>query len=163
MAQKGVVMQIGYIGGIVQRGSITWPEVDGWQRWHWQTEDTECCLIAGGAGCRLFDHGDIAVLLRGFVVDMRSDQPRNAQRIADRLHHAYRDTGTLDLDGLEGSFTLVLLDGRSGRALIYRNLIGDSHTYYHERDGVLFGSNLADLLALADEPTQPNETELPAF
>ena len=77
-------MQIGYIGGIVQRGNVTWPEVDGWQRWHWQTEDTECCLIAGGAGCRLFDHGELAVLLRGAVVDTRSEQPRCWLRATDR-------------------------------------------------------------------------------
>jgi asparagine synthase (glutamine-hydrolysing) len=157
-------MQIGYIGGIGQRGSVTWPEVAGWQRWHWQNEDTECCLIAGGAGCRLFARDDMAVLLRGFIVDKRSHQRRNLDSLADRLVQAYRDRGTLSLDGLEGCFTLALLDGRAGRALIYRNLIGDSHTYYHEcSNGILFASNLADLLEFAGETIEPNEAELPAF
>ena len=48
--------------------------------------------------------------------------------LADRLHRLYRSRGVLALDGLEGSFTLALLDGESGRLLLYRNLAGAGFT-----------------------------------
>ncbi len=158
-------MQIGYLGGIVPRGSVTWPEVAGWERWHWQNNETETCLVAGGAGCRLFARGELAVLLRGYIVDTRAQQPHDLEQLADRIVQGYRERGSLQLDGLEGCFTLLLLDGAAGKALIYRNLIGDSHTYYHERSGggSLIASNLADLLEFAQVPIRPNDEELPAF
>jgi asparagine synthase (glutamine-hydrolysing) len=157
-------MHIGYTGGIVRRGSWGLPTPAGWQRWHWAAERTEAFLVAGGAGCQLFGRHDVAVLLRGFVVDTSSRRPADLELLADRIVSVYREQGTLHLDGLEGCFTIGLIDGPAGRLLIHRNLIGDSHTYYHEvPDGVLLGSNLAELLSVSGQTPRANHDDLPAF
>ncbi len=157
-------MEIGYIGGIVRRGQVAPPARPGWTTWHWQLGEHEAFLVAGGAGCKLISRGDIAVLLRGVVIDTWSNDSTDADLLADRLVHVYREQGALRIDGLEGSFTVALLDGLAGKLLLYRNLVGDSHTYYHEaRGGLLFASNLADLLPLDGEPLRPNEDELPTY
>ena len=66
------------------------------------------------------------------------------------------------MDGLEGSFTVALIDGQARRVLLYRNLVGAGFTYYHVGpDGFLFGGNLAQLVervggAAAAEPRRPS-------
>lgn len=157
-------MQIGYIGGIGKRGTLNQTVIPGWDSWHWADQDAEAFLQAGGAGCRLFDHGSIAVLIRGFVLDTWSRTPADLELLANKLVEVYRNDGMLHIDGLEGSFTLALLDAPAGRVLLYRNLVGDSHTYYHEQTrNVLFASNLADLLRLAGATLEPNNEELPTY
>ena len=65
------------------------------------------------------------------------------------------------MDGLEGSFTVALMDGQARRVLLYRNLVGAGFTYYHSGpNGFLFGGNLAHLVeaskrAAAAEPRRP--------
>jgi asparagine synthetase B (glutamine-hydrolysing) len=163
-------MQIGYVGGIVERGTLTPPDVPGWDLWHWCGPDHEAFLLAGGAGCHLVRSvdGSLAVLLRGFVVDTRSQDSRDHDSLARKVLAAYRDCEELPLDGLEGSFTLALFDGPAGRVIVYRNLVGDSHTYYHEsprspRGGLVLASNLADLLSLDRTSLRPCEEELPSY
>src|SRR5947209_5169240 len=143
-------METGYFGGILERGAadrlrpadrVPWPADASWD---WAGTDAELFLHARGPCCRLFDRGARALLFRGPVIDHTSRRPRDLERLADRLHDAYLAQGTLALDGLEGSFTVALLDGEAGRLLLYRNVVGTGFTYYHERaGGLLFGSNLA--------------------
>src|SRR5438067_4373068 len=157
-------MEIGYIGGIVKRGAADWPARTDWERWHWAGAEFEACLLAGGAGCRLYSRGELCVLLRGFIADTWAPWPGDMKRLADRIIEAYRDEGTLCIDGLEGNFTIALLDGPAGKLLLYRNLIGDSHTYYREEPrGVLIGSNLAQVIECCEETPRPNQDDLPAF
>jgi asparagine synthetase B (glutamine-hydrolysing) len=157
-------MRIGYTGGIVRRGGWQPGTPDGWARWHWAAEHTESFLIAGGAGCRLYPRHDVAVLIRGFVLDTRCEQPADLARLADRIVSVYREQSALHIDGLEGNFTVALLDGPAARLMVHRNLIGDSHTYYHEvPDGVLFAANLVDLIETSGEAPRPNHDDLPAF
>lgn len=150
-------MEIGYLGGIVERGHELPRLPAGFLGWRWG----EAFLHAGGSGCRLFDHGDVAVLLRGSVRDGRS---ATDAALATRLVHAYRADDTLAIDGLEGSFTLALLDGRAGILLVYRNLVGDHNTYYRETSAsLLFGSNLADALQADPDEPRPNNDDLPTL
>src|SRR5688572_3213487 len=132
-------METGYFGGILDRHTVEqlrpappWAG-DGWR---WAAGATELFLHARGSGCRLFDFGPRAVLVRGHVVDTWSRRP-SADHLAERLHQGYLDQGLLAVDGLEGSFTLALLDGEAGRVLLYRNLVGNGYTYYHAAGGGL--------------------------
>src|SRR5262249_53067677 len=76
----------------------------------------------------------------------------------------YLEHGTLAVDGLDGSFTLALLDGPARRVILYRNLVGAGFTYYYaDSDGLLFGGNLADLVDLAGVAPRPNAAALPSF
>src|SRR5439155_2096527 len=72
--------------------------------------------------------------------------------------------GELPIEQLEGSFTVALLDGRAGRVLLYRNLVGAGFTYYCAMaGGLLFASNLADLLDARGVAPRPNDRAVPAF
>ena len=73
-------------------------------------------------------------------------------------------SGELPVEQLEGSFTLALLDGRKGKLLLYRNLVGTGFTYYTERHGgLVFGGNLAELVRMLDGDCRPNRQALPIF
>src|SRR5262249_1377479 len=62
------------------------------------------------------------------------------------------------------SFSLVLLDGKAGRAILYRNLVGNGLVYYTmTADGLFFGSNLAELVDHSEATPRCNEAMLPVF
>jgi asparagine synthase (glutamine-hydrolysing) len=106
----------------------------------------------------------IAVLVRGNAVVTGSSHTAKLTSVVDFVSRHYRQTGELPVDHLEGSFTLALLDGRAGRVMLYRNLVGNGFTYYTVMpDGLLFGSNLADLVDRSETIPQPNTVHLPVF
>lgn len=159
-------METGYFGGILDRHTAERlrpaPPWAG-DAWRWAAGAGELFLHARGNCCRLFDFGPRAVLVRGHVVDTWSRRP-SADLLAERLHQAYLEQGLLAVDGLEGSFTLALLDGEAGRVLLYRNLVGNGYTYYHSvGGGLLFASNLATLVEVSGETPRPSEDDLPTF
>jgi asparagine synthase (glutamine-hydrolysing) len=93
-----------------------------------------------------------------------SGRGTDLDRAAQAIRSHYLDHGDLRLPGVEGSFTLVLLDGLAGRVLLFRNLVGAGFTYYHAGPGGLrFGSNLAELVDGAGNAPRVNERALPAF
>ena len=163
-------METGYFGGILDahaahrlRPTKEAPFADG-TGWEWTGPLGECFLHARGACCRLFARGARVLLIRGPVVDPAARRPNDLALLSDKLHRCYQSRGTLILDGLEGSFTLALLDGEASRLLLYRNLAGTGFTYYHEtRGSLLFGSNLATLVDAAGDSPRPNEEDLPSF
>src|SRR5207237_7876799 len=90
--------------------------------------------------------------------------PLDLERVAEEVRCHYLEQGVLAVDDLDGSFTLALLDSQAERVILYRNLIGTGMTYYHpSRDGLLFGGNLTEVLALADGDPVPNRDVLPSF
>jgi asparagine synthase (glutamine-hydrolysing) len=132
--------------------------------WRFARDDAELFLGYSGTQFPVFTTGPITVLIRGQVVSGDSSGPPDPEHVADDVRRHYLETGELPLDRLEGSFTLILLDGRAGRLLLYRNLVGNGFTYYREvGNGLVFGSNLADLVDAADCPVRPNREALPAF
>jgi asparagine synthase (glutamine-hydrolysing) len=163
-------METGYFGGILDheaaerlRGGKE-PPFAGDTGWEWSSLAGECFLHARGACCRLFARGPRVLLIRGPIVDTTARRPNDLTLLAERLHRLYLARGVLALDGLEGSFTLALLDGEAGRLLLYRNLAGAGFTYYHEsRRGLLFGSNLTGLVDASGASPRPNEDDLPSF
>jgi asparagine synthase (glutamine-hydrolysing) len=132
----------------------------------WSHEDGEWKLFLHnqGDGLRLFTWGSLALLLRGYARPCGTSGPLDLDRAAEEIRCRYLERGVLAVEGLDGSFTLALLDGASRRVLLYRNLVGTGFTYYRAGAGGLrFGSNLADLVDEAGEPPRPNAAALPAF
>ena len=88
----------------------------------------------------------------------------DAEATAEAIRCHYLEHGDLAVDGLEGSFTVALIDGPARRVLLYRNLVGAGFTYYHVgANGFLFGGNLAQLVDLSQAPRRPNRDVLPLF
>jgi asparagine synthase (glutamine-hydrolysing) len=167
-AGGGLVNAIGYFGGSIARCTADNPRplgpFAGQDEWDHQGLDQTLFLQARGEPCRLFTYGDLAVLVRGYVLSASSPGPPNAARVADEVAQHYREHGDLPIERLEGGFTLAVLDGRAERLLLYRNLIGNGFTYYRETaGGLLFASNLAELVAASGSQAQANRAALPAF
>jgi asparagine synthase (glutamine-hydrolysing) len=163
-------MELSYLGGILKRSAAERRRAAGQpagaadEDWGWVADDAELFAHAPAAGGRLFTWDSLALLVRGHARPRAAGGPPDVERVAEEVRCHYLEHGTLDVDGLEGSFTLALLDGHTRRVLLYRNLVGAGFTYYHSGpDGLLFGSNLAQLVDAAGAPLRPNRHALPAF
>ena len=149
-------MDTTFLGGVLNRPLADAP-TDGWAA-------GGAFLRADAPGCRLFTWGSLAVLLRGYARTPGRDGPPDAESTAEALRCCYLERGELAVDGLEGSFTVALIDGAARRVLLYRNLVGSGFTYYHAGpDGFRFAGNLADLVEASPAPRRPNRAVLPLF
>jgi asparagine synthase (glutamine-hydrolysing) len=161
-------MHSSYLGGICKRGpsgrragGAPAPEAVN-EDWGWVGEKSELFLRGAPACCRLFKWDGLALLLRGYARSRRGHGPLDLERVAEELRCHYLEHGSLAVDDLDGSFTLALLDSQAERVVLYRNLIGSGFTYYQAGpDGLLFGGNLAELVALAGQAPAVNHAALP--
>ena len=161
-------MEISYLGGILKRSAVERRlSIDGGaihEDWGWMGEDAELFLHAAGPCCRLFTWDALALLVRGYVRPIRGQEPLDLERVAEEIRCHYLEHRKLSIDWLDGSFTLALLDGQAQRVLLYRNLVGSGFTYYRaDSDGLLFGSNLAELVDAARVAPQANRDVIPSF
>ncbi len=161
-------MKISYLGGILKRGpaesrsTVGAGTID--ETWGWMGEDAELFLQAASPSCRVFIWDALALLVRGYARPLRGKGPLDLERVAEEIRCHYLEHGELSIDWLDGSFTLALLDGQAQRVLLYRNLVGSSFTYYRaDAEGLLFGSNLAELIDAARVAPRPNRDAVPAF
>jgi asparagine synthase (glutamine-hydrolysing) len=161
-------VEISYLGGIFKRGPVERRAAIGAgaidEDWGWMAEDAELFLHAAGPCCRLFTWDALALLVRGYARPIDGGEPLDLERVAEEIRCHYLEHGELSGERLDGSFTLVLLDGQARRVLLYRNLVGSGFTYYHAgADGLLFGGNLAELVDASHVVPRPNRDALPAF
>ncbi|HBI46015.1 MAG TPA: hypothetical protein DDY78_24640 [Planctomycetales bacterium] len=153
-------METTFLGGMLNRPATDANAGDGWRV---VGDGGETFLRADAAGCRLFTWGSLALLIRGYVAAGRGGLP-DAETTAEAIRCHYLEHGDLAVDGLEGSFTVALIDGQARRVLLYRNLVGAGFTYYHTGpNGFLFGGNLAHLVEASEAPRRPNRDVLPLF
>lgn len=161
-------MEINYLGGILKRNPMERRSAVGVgaidEDWGWMGEDVELFLHAAGPCCRLFTWDALALLLFGYARPIGGQEPLDLERVAEEIRCHYLEQGDLSVDWLDGSFTLALLDGQARRVLLYRNLVGSGFTYYQADDGgLLFGSNLAELVDAAPVAPQANRDVIPSF
>jgi asparagine synthase (glutamine-hydrolysing) len=151
-----------YLGGVRRRDAAARGTIPGAASWTHAGGHAELALFA--AGVRLFTWDALALLVRGYVRPSGTAGGLDLESVAEEIRCHYLEHGELAVDGLDGSFTLALLDGMAGRALLYRNLVGTGFTYYHaDANGLLFGGNLADLVDASGVVPRPNRDALPAF
>jgi asparagine synthase (glutamine-hydrolysing) len=157
-------MDLGYLGGA---RADTWAgdaPARGDGGWECGGGAARLFVRPRGAVVRLFTWDTLALLVRGVVRPAGSSGPLDVERVAEELRCHYLENGGLAVDGLEGSFTLALLDGQAGRVVLYRNLVGTGFTYYHASgERFLFGSNLADLVDAVGDRPRPNRAALPTL
>jgi asparagine synthase (glutamine-hydrolysing) len=145
-----------YLGGIRFREAACVGDGD----WRASGPEQDLFLEVQGDAVAVHQEEDFALLTRGIV---RWGDRGLANLAAELLQH-YRQTGALPSEQLEGSFTLILLDARQRKVILYRNLVGNGFTYYTRTpDGFLFGSNLAELVERRGHAPQANADAWPAF
>jgi asparagine synthase (glutamine-hydrolysing) len=159
-------MATGFLGGMLNRPAAEPRRAAGAPAGghDWVAAGAELFLRSWGDGVRAFTWDGLLLLVRGYVRPARPSGRPDAERVAEELRCHYLEHGALAVDGLEGSFSLALLDAPAGRVVLYRNLVGAGFTYYHAGPGgLLFGSNLADLVDAAGAAPRPNRDALPGF
>jgi asparagine synthase (glutamine-hydrolysing) len=157
-AQENVVISRGFLGSMGQRcAAAEEPALDARAKeWRASTADFDLTLRTQQWQMRSWDQ--LCILIRGNAVATQAADVHETIHDHYRLHHA------LPVDRIEGSFTIVLLDGLAGEALLYRNLAGNGFTYYWQgASEFVFGSNLADLVNHAGCPATLNRNALPAY
>lgn len=157
---------IGYLGGILKRNAVDLQQGEhnpSEESWHWTSEDFVCFLHRRGHNSCLRAREGICALITGHVV--RRDQPlHTVQDIAEYLIQSWGRTHSLPLDELDGSFTVVLMDGTDLCTVVYRNLFGNSASYYSRTpEGIIFGSNLASLADTGFLSNELDESVLPGY
>lgn len=167
---QGSGMETSYLGGILERTEGMGPgrreggHTPGSDSWCWTGPRSEVFVRARGVCCQRFTQGPLTLLIRGYLVRSYARAPLDLEATAHHLFAHYLEQESLTLAGLEGSFTLALLDGRAGRILLYRNLVGNGFTYYQQvPGGLLFGSNLAQLVEASPTAPRCNEDALPTY
>ena len=130
-------MDAGYLGGSLRRKLADTFTGAGW---HCAAGDDVLAVDVHDSCARLFAWDTLALLIRGYVRPAGDSGPLDVEAVAQELRCQYLESNDLAVDGLEGSFSLALLDAAAGRVLLYRNLVGAGFTYYHAgRDGFRFG------------------------
>ncbi len=159
-------METGYFGGIhkhrnnARQTERPSPVVDDRGAWH----AGNVFVRTAGPSCRLYSWDSLALVVRGTVRLGSRRSQSELDRVAEEIRAHYLEQGTLPISGLEGSFTLALLDAHAGRVLLYRNFVGSGFTYYHANHaGLLFGNNLTQVLDALSEPAGVNRRALPAY
>jgi asparagine synthetase B (glutamine-hydrolysing) len=153
-----------YLGGARRQQQEPGTAVEHSDLWQCRGGGAELFLDAGGEHFGLFRFADLAILLRGYAAFAGPVRLPCPGDVAQAIREHYLLHGELPIKQLEGSFTVALLDGRAGRVLLYRNLVGAGFTYYCETaSGLLFASNLADLLDARGVVPRPNDGAVPAF
>jgi asparagine synthase (glutamine-hydrolysing) len=130
--------------------------------WETTVGDRRMFLRMSGGHSALSKSDDLAILIRGQVVG--PDGNVKLSELADLVRNRYHNGGELRCADLEGSFSIIAMDAAKARVSIYRNLIDSSNTFYTvSNDGLLFASNLADLLDMMPSAPSPNQEVLPLF
>lgn len=165
-------MNRSYLGGIVRRGcfdglarcfNASGPASTAHKR-HVHG-DYELFLQARSDNDDIETLGQHSVLLRGYATPTDTELGGTGRRdlLRNLLGH-YRRHQELPVERLDGSFTIMLVDGEAGRILLYRNIVGTGFTYYTETpEGLIWGSNLADLVENLQQTPTPNTEVLPAY
>jgi asparagine synthase (glutamine-hydrolysing) len=157
-------MDTGFQGGAFAPNASRRPIPSDSRVWQWTGLAADLFLLTRGDCARVFSWDGLLLLIHGYARVAGSSTPLDLECVARQVHAGYVEHGTLAVDGLAGSFTLALLDGPAGRVLLYRNLVGAGATYYRALPGgLVFGSNLADLVESAGDTPVPNRDALPTF
>ena len=81
--------------------------------------------------------------------------------LVEILRH-YRDSGEFRPPKVDGCYTLCFVDGRQGKVFLYRNLVGNTLTYYTlTEQGFYWGTNFAELVRNSRQSKAIDESQLP--
>lgn len=126
---------------------------------HWQGRHPSQSLWfqSRGLGERIFSWDTLCLVIQGYLRLSGSSEAPTLERLAEEMRWRYLEEGTLDLGGLEGNGSLVLLDAQAGQVLLYRTPSATNPIYYRvESGGLLFASNLVALVEAAGVPPRPD-------
>jgi hypothetical protein len=149
-------MNKGFLGGLLSPAPhsiphsatplIRWSALDvrNWL-WTWDLED------------EVFVWDQLALVILGHLRLAGSNKCLNREQLAEELRWRYLEEGVVDLAGLEGNATVILLDAQARQLLLVRPANALTPVYYqHSSQGIRFASTPALLARTSDHPPTPN-------
>ena len=149
-------MNKGFLGGLLSPAPhsvphsatplIRWSSLDfrDWL-WTWDLED------------EVFVWDQLALVILGHFRLAGSNKSLNREQLAEELRWRYLEEGVVDLAGLEGNATVILLDAQARQLLLVRPANALTPVYYqHSSQGIRFASTPALLAKTAEHPPTPN-------
>ncbi|HVV17684.1 MAG TPA: asparagine synthase (glutamine-hydrolyzing) [Polyangia bacterium] len=129
-------------------------------------------LSEGGRQPMLNEDGTIAIVVNGEIYnhrELRADLIAKGHRFrggsdSEVVAHLYEEVGARTPELLRGMFALAVWDRRTRRLLLARDRAGEKPLYYAQRrDGLVFASELAALLADPRTPATLSYESLDAY
>ncbi|MDR1384473.1 MAG: asparagine synthase C-terminal domain-containing protein [Planctomycetaceae bacterium] len=81
------------------------------------------------------------VIMQGICHPGGVATPNSIQHFLNDFLRRYRESGEFPAPQHDGSYTISILDGKNGKAFLYRHFVGGSFTYYTMTDDGLFWSD----------------------
>ena len=164
------ISHVSFFGGLFSqhagRSYFTAASLRNCKIWNWVNFRSRfnCFAYNNPAILSLYCWDDLAIFIRGYACYSHAHQASDLEQLAHSLRSYYLDYSELDVDYLDGNFTIALIDSSSCRVILYRNLIGLGSTYYYsETDSFCFGGNLAQLSSFTGLPRLVNNDALPSL
>ena len=133
-------------------------------QWPGTQHEQQPISIHAGQGCISVRREGSFALLRGYIAGRGRTDPDSQRLLLEQLLERFIGQQDLALPELDGSFTLLLATTDKPRLTIFRNLVGNTFTYYQQTDqGLRFGSNLAELVTSDSCKPHLNEQVLPLY
>ncbi len=132
--------------------------------WDWSSPSSHRILRVKASGYLfLKDQFENGLVIRGYIGKSDARTLATQQEIAEALIREFAASGTIKVESLEGNFTLIAMQGNSGRLVAYRNLCHGTNTYYINNSNEFWiGSNLPELIKESGLSAAPNDQAVPA-
>lgn len=155
---------IGYFGSITKKTFSPPPAENDRERWAWETSGYIFRVEGANSCTATLERNGKKLVLQGIA--HRNGQPfhRDQAVILEEILADYETSGVLKIDGLEGSFTVFLIDTATEKLLLYRNFVGSTFTYYTATpEGFFWGDSFAEVAKGSGQSRVLNEEMLPVL
>lgn len=149
-------MNKGFVGGLLATGSRLLPE-SGRAVFQWSSPDHRNWVWSWGMNDQIFIWDRLVILILGHLKLSSQGRLLPTDGLAEELRWRYIEEGSVDLSGMDGNATVILLDSQLNQLHLARPANSLFPTYYQGGDwGVRFASTPALLAQTGEEKIQPD-------
>ena len=155
----------GSIQNSPERNSKSWlPTSEDMLTWPEKHEASASLTLRTGQRCLIIRRDESIAILRGYIAGQGPTDKSSQRTLLAQLLDRFIDREDLKLARLDGSFTLLFATTNQPRLMIFRNLVGNTFTYYQPtKQGLRFGSQLAELVRSNSYNVSLNRSALPLY
>ena len=155
---------IGYFGSVTKK---TFSSSNSDQKLDfWSAESSEYVFrLEGANSCTAtLERNGVKMLSLGLMHRNGKPFQKDQAVVLAEILDEYEKGGDLNIMGIEGSFTVMLIDTKQDRVFLFRNLVGSDFVYYTQTEkGLFFGNRLAAVARRSGQTLSCDEQHLPHF
>ena len=136
------------------------------KRFQWRANERDCqaMVLSSCLGTFFADLGHFLAVMQGYCHPNETATPESNERFLIDFVREYRAIGDFQTPATDGCYTIMLVDSVKGKVFLYRNLVGNTLTYYTLTDeGFFWGNNFAQIVRTRRTAKSLDETMLPVL